>query len=100
MYKIPWAHRRAYTGTMAIHVGTSGWVYNHWRGVFYPPQLHQCAWLHYYASAFSTVEINNSFYRLPAVATFDAWRAQAPAGFLYAVKASRYLTHLKKLADP
>jgi uncharacterized protein YecE (DUF72 family) len=85
---------------MATHVGTSGWVYNHWRGVFYPPQLRQRAWFHSYASAFSTVEINNSFYRLPAEATFDAWRAQAPAGFLYAVKASRYLTHLKKLADP
>ncbi len=85
---------------MTIRIGTSGWVYNHWRGLFYPPALPHSAWFAHYARAFDTVEINNSFYRLPSAATFDAWRDQAPPGFCYAVKASRYLTHLKKLKDP
>ncbi len=85
---------------MGLRIGTSGWVYGHWRGRFYPPELPQGAWFAHYARAFDTVEINNSFYRLPAAATFDAWREQAPPGFLYAVKASRFLTHMKKLADP
>jgi uncharacterized protein YecE (DUF72 family) len=85
---------------MTIHVGTSGWVYAHWRGVFYPADLPGRGWFSYYARSFDTVEINNSFYRLPAADTFDGWRRQAPPGFLYAVKASRYLTHLKKLQEP
>ncbi len=85
---------------MALRIGTSGWVYEHWRGVFYPRDLAQREWFHYYASEFDTVEINSSFYRLPSPEAFDAWREQAPAGFRYAVKASRYLTHLKKLKDP
>jgi uncharacterized protein YecE (DUF72 family) len=82
------------------YVGTSGWVYEHWRGVFYPPELPQARWLGHYAGRLRTVEINNTFYRLPEAATFREWRRQAPAGFVYAVKASRYLTHLKKLKDP
>ena len=85
---------------MAVRIGTSGWVYDHWRGIFYPEHLSQADWLAYYAREFDTVEINNSFYRLPKEAAFDAWRAQAPPGFVYAVKASRFLTHLKKLKDP
>ena len=85
---------------MTIRIGTSGWVYNHWRGAFYPPGMSQAAWFAHYARVFGTVEINNSFYRLPSETTFDAWREQAPPGFLYAVKASRFLTHMKKLKDP
>jgi uncharacterized protein YecE (DUF72 family) len=85
---------------MAIRIGTSGWVYSHWREIFYPAQLSQNNWFRYYADRFDTVEINNTFYRLPTTATFAKWRAQVPPGFLYAVKASRFLTHLKKLKDP
>jgi uncharacterized protein YecE (DUF72 family) len=83
-----------------IHIGTSGWVYPHWRGIFYPEGLPQRLWFDYYARQFDTVEINNSFYRLPSAAVFEAWRRQAPAHFTFAVKASRYLTHMKKLKDP
>ncbi len=85
---------------MTVRIGTSGWVYNHWRGVLYPSGLPQRDWFARYASEFDTVEINNSFYRLPSEAAFEAWRTQAPAGFVYAVKASRFLTHMKKLKDP
>ena len=85
---------------MTIRIGTSGWVYDHWRGLFYPQDLPQSDWLQHYAREFDTVEANYSFYRLPRETTFDSWREQAPPGFLYAVKASRYLTHLKKLIDP
>ncbi len=88
------------TRPAAVRIGTSGWNYKHWRGVFYPPKLPVARWFDFYARHFDTVEINNSFYRLPSLAAFDAWRVQAPPGFLYAVKASRYLTHLKKLRDP
>lgn len=87
-------------GHGAIRVGTSGWIYRHWRGVFYPRDLPVKRWFTCYCKAFATVEINNTFYRLPAAEVFDEWRQQAPAGFVYAVKASRYLTHLKKLKDP
>src|SRR4051794_38926895 len=83
-----------------IRVGTSGWVYRHWRGVFYPPRLPVGDWFAFYARHFNTVEINNTFYRLPSAPALSAWQAQAPAGFLYAVKASRFLTHRKKLKDP
>jgi uncharacterized protein YecE (DUF72 family) len=83
-----------------VRVGTSGWVYPHWRGLFYPEKLAQRRWLGWYSAVFDTVEINNSFYRLPSAAAFETWREQAPEGFLYAVKASRFLTHMKKLKDP
>jgi len=80
-------------------IGTSGWVYPHWRGVFYPADLPQREWYTHYASHFDTVEVNYSFYRLPSEETFDRWREQAPAGFVYALKANRYLTHVKRLRD-
>ncbi len=83
-----------------IRIGCSGWQYQHWRGDFYPAELPQSRWLEYYAQRFDTVEINNTFYRLPEAATFAAWGRRAPRNFVYAVKASRYLTHMKKLKDP
>jgi uncharacterized protein YecE (DUF72 family) len=83
-----------------VHIGCSGWNYKHWRGTFYPPRLPQKDWLDWYARHFQTVEVNNSFYRLPEETTFERWRAQSPPGFVFAVKASRYLTHMKKLRDP
>jgi uncharacterized protein YecE (DUF72 family) len=85
--------------TPRCRIGTSGWVYAHWRGVFYPPDLPQSRWYTYYAGHFDTVEINYSFYRLPSEGVFDRWRKQAPPGFVYAVKANRYLTHVKRLKD-
>lgn len=86
--------------TGRAHIGTSGWNYGHWVGVFYPPKLKQSEWLRFYSARFDTVEINNSFYRLPGRKTFEAWRSQTPEGFTFAVKASRFLTHMKKLKDP
>src|SRR5215216_5749808 len=83
-----------------IRVGCSGWQYKHWRGDFYPVDVPQSRWFDHYTHTFDTVEINNSFYRLPEPATFAKWRAQAPRRFVYAVKASRFLTHMKKLKDP
>jgi uncharacterized protein YecE (DUF72 family) len=85
---------------MPCWIGTSGWVYAHWRSVFYPVELRESRWLSFYAQQFPTVELNNSFYRLPSEPTFARWAAAVPAGFRFAVKASRYLTHLKKLRDP
>ena len=81
-------------------VGCSGWQYQHWRGDFYAADLPQTRWLEHYTTIFDTVEINNSFYRLPEADTFARWRARVPMRFLFAVKASRYLTHMKKLKDP
>jgi uncharacterized protein YecE (DUF72 family) len=83
-----------------IRVGCSGWQYRHWRGDFYPAELPVARWFAYYARHFDTVEINNTFYRWPAPETFAKWRDAAPRRFLYAVKASRFLTHMKKLKDP
>jgi uncharacterized protein YecE (DUF72 family) len=82
-----------------IRIGCSGWNYRHWRERFYPKGLPQRRWFDFYAAHFDTVEINNSFYRLPKAETFEAWRAQAPPGFCYAVKANRFLTQAKKLKD-
>ncbi|MCD2323771.1 DUF72 domain-containing protein [Sphingomonas sp. IC-56] len=87
------------SGCAAIHIGCSGWIYPHWRGRFYPDRLAVKNWFAFYAEHFDTVEINNSFYRLPKPETFDAWAAQAPGGFRYAVKANRFLTQAKKLKD-
>jgi uncharacterized protein YecE (DUF72 family) len=81
-------------------VGTSGYVYADWRRRFYPAALPAREWLSFYAQQFPTVELNNPFYRLPAAETFAAWRRAVPPGFVFAVKASRFLTHMKKLADP
>src|SRR5437762_5596715 len=86
--------------TSAVRVGCSGWQYKHWRGDFYPADLPADRWLEFYTSKFDTVEINNSFYRLPESTVFAAWRRRAPARFIYAVKASRFLTHMNKLKDP
>jgi uncharacterized protein YecE (DUF72 family) len=83
-----------------IRIGCSGWNYSAWAGRFYPAELGHADWLRYYATVFDTVEINNSFYRLPARETFSGWRRQTPGEFVFAVKASRYLTHLKRLRDP
>ena len=81
------------------YVGTSGWVYRHWREVFYPPKLPQSRWLEHYTQHFSTVELNNSFYRLPTQKAFCRWRETSPDGFVYAVKVSRFITHIKRLKD-
>ncbi len=83
-----------------IHVGTSGWHYKHWKGNFYPQDIAAVRMLPYYAQHFGTVEINNSFYRLPTSTAVENWRQQTPKDFLFAVKASRYITHMKKLLDP
>jgi uncharacterized protein YecE (DUF72 family) len=85
---------------MAVLVGTSGWQYRHWRDVFYPAAVPQRRWLEHYAGRFATVENNGTFYRLPARETFEQWRARTPEGFAMAVKASRYLTHIRRLRDP
>jgi uncharacterized protein YecE (DUF72 family) len=83
-----------------LYLGTSGYVYAHWRGVFYPRGLPVREWLPFYAGHFPTVELNNSFYRLPSKAAFRAWRATVADDFTFAVKASRFLTHLKRLKAP
>ncbi len=85
---------------MPVLVGTSGWQYRHWRGVFYPPQVPQKRWLEYYAERFATVENNGTFYRLPGRDTFGEWHARTPDGFVMAIKASRYLSHIRRLRDP
>jgi uncharacterized protein YecE (DUF72 family) len=85
---------------MAIRVGTSGWVYRDWRDDFYPAGVPQRLWLEHYATRFDTVEVNNAFYRLPAYEVFAKWRERLPSGFVVAVKASRFLTHVKRLAEP
>jgi len=81
-------------------VGTSGWQYADWRGVLYPPGVPQRRWLETYAGQFGTVESNAAFYRLPARETFAKWRDATPPSFVMAVKASRYLTHVRRLQDP
>lgn len=80
-------------------VGTSGWVYKHWRGPVYPPDLPSSKWFDFFSHHFGTVELNNSFYRLPAEETWRKWARSAPKGFLFAVKASRFITHVKRLKD-
>jgi uncharacterized protein YecE (DUF72 family) len=92
------AHQQV-TGS-TILIGCSGWQYSHWRGDFYPRKLPLDQWLEYYATQFDTVEINNTFYRLPEATTFRQWRRRVPQGFVFAVKASRFLTHMKKLKEP
>jgi uncharacterized protein YecE (DUF72 family) len=85
---------------VAVAVGTSGWHYSDWREAVYPKGLPQRLWLTHLSGEFTTVELNNSFYRLPDRSTFEGWAAQVPEGFLFAVKASRYLTHIRRLRDP
>ncbi|MEU0561613.1 DUF72 domain-containing protein [Dactylosporangium sp. NPDC006015] len=81
-------------------IGTSGWQYRDWKGRLYPADLPQRCWLEHYATTFGTVEVNNAFYRLPERSTFEAWRERTPDDFVVAVKASRYLTHVRRLRDP
>ena len=81
------------------HIGTSGWHYDHWRGVFYPGGLAKSKWLDFYARYFSTVELNNSFYHLPSENAFLTWRDSASPDFIFAVKVSRFITHIKKLRN-
>ncbi|MFO8100968.1 MAG: DUF72 domain-containing protein [Dehalococcoidia bacterium] len=83
-----------------VHVGTSGWHYTHWKGPFYPQKMASKDFLSYYVQYFSTSEINNSFYQLPAEKTLAGWRDAVPDGFQFAVKGSRYITHMKKLKEP
>jgi uncharacterized protein YecE (DUF72 family) len=82
-----------------IRIGTSGWHYAHWIGRFYPEKLRKDRWLEHYAQHFDTVEINNTFYHLPKEQTMVNWHDRVPSGFLFAVKASRYITHIKKLRN-
>jgi uncharacterized protein YecE (DUF72 family) len=82
-----------------INIGTSGWHYKHWKGTFYPEDLAEKDWRDYYAEHFNTVEINNSFYQLPKGKTLIRWHNNVPLGFVFAVKASRYITHMKKLKE-
>jgi len=79
------------------YIGTSGWHYDHWRQRFYPQKLRKPEWLDFYARHFSTVELNNSFYRLPSEAAFANWRDASPPDFSFAVKVSRFITHIKRL---
>ena len=82
-----------------IRIGTSGWYYDHWKERFYPAGLPKSKWFEHYAEHFDTVEINNTFYHLPKAQSVQRWHQLAPKGFLYAVKANRYITHIKRLKD-
>ncbi|SRR5579884_439286 len=87
------------TGWGKARIGTSGWIYKHWKQLFYPPNVAQRQWLDVYADTFDTVEINFTFYRLPTAQTFASWNQRARPGFDFALKGSRYVTHLKQLHD-
>jgi len=84
----------------SIHIGTSGWHYKHWKGHFYPEDLNYRDWLEFYAKQLRTVEINNTFYQLPEKKTLEKWRDTVSSPFIFSVKSSRYITHIKKLRDP
>jgi len=86
--------------TGRLRIGTSGYQYAHWKGRFYPAELGKKHWLSHYASVFDTVEINNTFYTLPKPGTFRRWCEAAPQGFEFALKFSRYASHIKRLRDP
>jgi uncharacterized protein YecE (DUF72 family) len=92
----PWL-RETRTALKPVHVGCSGWQYRDWRERFYPPKLAQRRWLEHYASVFDTVELNNSFYRLPKREAAEKWVRDTPADFCFAVKVSRFATHMKRL---
>jgi uncharacterized protein YecE (DUF72 family) len=83
-----------------LRIGTSGWVYDHWQGTFYPDGVTGDEMLPFFAEHFDTVEINNTFYNLPSEGAVENWRDLVPDGFLFAVKASRYITHMKNLLEP
>lgn len=82
-----------------IHIGCSGWNYRDWRGAIYPEGLPARRWLERYSELFDTVEVNNTFYRLPSHSAVKGWVEQTPPGFVIAVKASRYITHVKRLRE-
>jgi uncharacterized protein YecE (DUF72 family) len=84
---------------LKYYIGTSGWHYDHWREEFYPTGLPKSGWLEFYSKHFSTVELNNSFYRLPSEKAFANWRDSSPGAFVFAVKVSRFITHIKRLKD-
>ncbi len=83
-----------------VHIGTSGWSYKHWKGLYYPDKLPSTRWLPFYAGDFDTTEINSSFYRIPLMTTVEKWMSQVPGHFRFCVKMSRFLTHMKKLNEP
>lgn len=83
-----------------VFIGTSGYQYAHWKGVFYPGDIPKKRWFEYYTRHFDAVEINNTFYNLPKVQAFDDWKTQAPSGFEYVLKYSRYGSHIKRLRNP
>jgi uncharacterized protein YecE (DUF72 family) len=83
-----------------LHVGTSGWQYGHWRAAFYPRKLAQRAWLEHFSARFQTAEVNNTFYNLPAASVFEHWAERTPDDFVFALKVSRFLTHMRRLRDP
>ena len=85
---------------MTVRIGTSGWHYRHWRGPFYPEKLPFSKMLSFYASQFDSVELNNTFYRLPPASAVAEWRRSTPKDFCFAAKGSRFITHMKKLRDP
>ncbi|MBW2039377.1 MAG: DUF72 domain-containing protein [Deltaproteobacteria bacterium] len=82
-----------------LFIGTSGYSYKHWPGVFYPPDLPQSRWLEFYCQHFDTVELNVTFYRLPARKTFEGWYKKTPADFVFAAKGSRFITHIKRMRE-
>jgi uncharacterized protein YecE (DUF72 family) len=82
-----------------LYIGTSGWHYDDWRGLFYPAGLPKAKWLKFYAETFNTLELNNSFYRLPSENAFTNWYESTPEGFMFSVKMSRFITHIKRLKD-
>jgi uncharacterized protein YecE (DUF72 family) len=84
----------------SVHIGTSGWHYKHWRGSFYPEKLPASKMLEFYTRHFQTVEINNTFYRLPQPNGLKTWYESTPRDFRFSMKGSRFLTHMKKLKDP
>jgi uncharacterized protein YecE (DUF72 family) len=84
-------------GRRPVHIGCAGWVYPHWRERFYPEGVPQRRWLAYYAENFETVEVNNTFYRLPKPSAVEGWVENSPPGFTFAVKVSRYMTHIKRM---
>jgi uncharacterized protein YecE (DUF72 family) len=87
------------TSRAPVYIGTSGWHYDHWRGPFYPKDMTPDQFLAHYQRFFRSVEINNSFYQLPKKKTFETWKDSVPEGFIFSVKASRFITHMKKLKD-
>ncbi len=86
--------------TALIRIGTSGWTYRHWEGIFYPAKWPRSKWLEYYCDHFDTVELNATFYRLPNPSTFENWKERTPENFLWSVKGSKFITHTRRLRDP